>query len=132
MPEIGGFHCPVCRNRWPSLVINLAWEQVRPHRGTDRERLMVSSAMKHGVAVNILARHLHDAIERVREDMEKVEFWADAVSGFSEPVPDYSSDDATVWLPSEQAKTISSAKKTVAQPETPQDNQSRRRRRERH
>jgi hypothetical protein len=67
-----------------------------------------------GVAVNVLARHLHAAIERVREDMEKVEFWADAVSGFAEPVPDYDSGKVTVWLPSEQATTISSAEQTAS------------------
>jgi hypothetical protein len=132
-PEIVAFQHPVDRNRQPDLVINLPWEQVRAaYRAKTRERLAMSSAMKQGVAVNILARHLQDAIERVREDMEKVEFWADAVSGFSEPVPDYSSEDATVWLPSEQAKTVTSAKKTVSQQETHQDNQSRPRRRERH
>jgi hypothetical protein len=65
------------------------------------------------VATDALARHLHAAIDRVREDMEKVEFWADAVSGFSEPVPDYDAKDAKVWLPSEQATTIS-AKQDVA------------------
>ena len=65
------------------------------------------------VATDALARHLHAAIERVREDMEKVEFWADAVSGFSEPVPDYDAKDAKVWLPSEQATRISS-KQAVA------------------
>jgi hypothetical protein len=62
-----------------------------------------------GVAANAMARHLHAAIERVREDMAKVEFWADAMTSFSEPVPDYESDDVKVWLPSEQATTISSA-----------------------
>ena len=67
-----------------------------------------------GVATDALARHLHAAIDRVREDMEKVEFWADAVSGFSEPVPDYDANDAKVWLPSEQATKISSAKQDVA------------------
>ena len=36
-----------------------------------------------------MARHLHAAIDRVREDVAKVEFWADAMTGFSEPVPDY-------------------------------------------
>jgi hypothetical protein len=77
---------------------------------------------QNGATINVLARHLHDAIERVREDMEKVEFWADAVSGFSEPVPDYDSDDVTVWLPSEQARTISSAKQDGA----PEDSSGRR------
>lgn len=63
-----------------------------------------------------MARHLHAAIERVRADMEKVEFWADAMTSFSEPVPDYDPKDVTVWLPWEQATRLSpSAKK-----ETPQ------------
>jgi hypothetical protein len=64
-----------------------------------------------GVATEALTRHLHDAIERVRVDMEQVEFWADAVSGFSEPVPEYEPNDVTVWLPREQAAKISSAKR---------------------
>jgi hypothetical protein len=67
-----------------------------------------------GVATDALARHLHAAIERVREDMEKVEFWADAMSSFSEPVPSYEVDDVKVWLPSEQATTISSTKQDVS------------------
>jgi hypothetical protein len=61
------------------------------------------------VATDALARHLHAAIERVREDMAKVEFWADAMTGFSEPVPGYDPKDAKVWLPPEQATRISSA-----------------------
>ncbi len=56
-----------------------------------------------GVAADALARHLHAAIERVREDVAKVEFWADAVTGFSQPVPDYDTKDVKVWLPPEQA-----------------------------
>jgi hypothetical protein len=70
-----------------------------------------AGAMNHkGVAVNVLTRHLRDAINRVREDMEKVEFWADAVSSFSEPVPEYDFEEMKVWLPSEQATQVSSAK----------------------
>jgi hypothetical protein len=61
-----------------------------------------------GVATDALARHLHAAIERVREDMEKVEFWADAMTSFSEPVPDYEADDVKVWVPPEQATRMSS------------------------
>ena len=67
-----------------------------------------------GIATEALARHLHAAIERVREDMEQVEFWADAVSGFSEPVPEYDPKDVTVWLPREQAAKISSIKQKAA------------------
>ena len=47
--------------------------------------------------------------------MAKVEFWADAMTSFSEPVPDYEQDDVKVWLPSEQAKTISSVKEDPPQ-----------------
>ena len=67
-----------------------------------------------GVATDALARHLHAAIERVREDVAKVEFWADAMTGFSEPVPDYESNDMKVWLPSEQAARISSVTRNSA------------------
>jgi hypothetical protein len=69
------------------------------------------------VAAHSVARHLNDAIDRVREDMAKVEFWADAVTGFSQPVPDYESKDMKVWLPSEQAKTISSTKQDNDNPQ---------------
>jgi hypothetical protein len=68
----------------------------------------VGDMTMRGVASDALARHLHAAIERVREDMEKVEFWADAMTGFSEPVPDYEANDVTVWVPPEQATRISS------------------------
>jgi hypothetical protein len=60
-------------------------------------------------ATGALAHHLHDAIARVREDMEKVEFWADAMTGFSQPVPDYGANDEKVWVPPEQAKRISAS-----------------------
>ena len=32
--------------------------------------------------------HLFEAIDRVRDDVEKVEFWADIVTGFAQPVPE--------------------------------------------
>ena len=51
-------------------------------------------------------RHLHHAIERVREDVEKVEFWADAVTGFTQPVPRYDDKDVKIWLPPEQATAL--------------------------
>jgi hypothetical protein len=36
-----------------------------------------------------LARHLSDSVERLQKQVEKVEFWASAVSGFAQPVPEY-------------------------------------------
>jgi hypothetical protein len=49
---------------------------------------------------------LLDAVERVREDVAKVEFWAAAVSGFAQPVPSYEPDQMRVWLPQEQATPL--------------------------
>jgi hypothetical protein len=36
-----------------------------------------------------LARHLSDSVERLQKQVEKVDFWACAVTGFTQPVPDY-------------------------------------------
>ena len=71
--------------------------------------------VEKAVATEALARHLRASIERVREDVAKVEFWADAMTGFSEPVPEYDPNDVTVWLPPEQATRISAAKQRAAQ-----------------
>ena len=57
-------------------------------------------------AARALSRNLHEAVERVRRDVERVEFWADAVAGFSQPVPDYDRTQSKVWLPAEQASAL--------------------------
>jgi hypothetical protein len=59
-----------------------------------------------GDARDAVARHLHEAIERVRKDVEAVEFWADAVAGFSRPVPRYEPEHTRVWVPQEQATQL--------------------------
>jgi hypothetical protein len=53
-----------------------------------------------------MIRHLLDAVEQVRRDMAKVELWADALNGFSRPVPDYDLDKGTVWMPREQGDAL--------------------------
>ena len=58
----------------------------------------------------MLARHLIEAIERVREDIAKVELWAYAVTGFTRPVPDYGPGEVTVWLPREQGGVLDQAR----------------------
>ena len=68
-----------------------------------------------GAAADVMAHHLRAAIDWVREDVAKVEFWADAVTGFSAPVPNYGADDVKVWLPPEQATRIASADQKIAQ-----------------
>src|SRR3981189_2683854 len=42
-----------------------------------------------------LTRQLHDSVERLQRQAEKVEFWASAVSGLAVPVPDYQPEDST-------------------------------------
>ena len=37
-----------------------------------------------------IARQLQDAVEQLRHDMEKVEFWTEVLSCLSRPAPDYS------------------------------------------
>lgn len=43
-----------------------------------------------------LARQLCDSVERLQEQAQKVEFWASAVAGFSQPVPDYDPESSKV------------------------------------
>jgi hypothetical protein len=37
-----------------------------------------------------IQRRLQDAVERLRHDMDEVEFWTEVLSGLTRPVPDYS------------------------------------------
>jgi len=39
-----------------------------------------------------IARRLQDAVEQLRADMEKVEFWTMVLGCLSRPVPDYNED----------------------------------------
>jgi hypothetical protein len=40
-----------------------------------------------------MGRHLREAIEHLRSDLDRVEFWADALDGLAQPVPDYDQRD---------------------------------------
>ena len=42
-----------------------------------------------GPARDMIARELHQAVERLHQDIARVEFWADALGGFAKPIPDY-------------------------------------------
>jgi hypothetical protein len=59
-----------------------------------------------GKAGSVASRHLFEAIDLVRTDVAKVEFWANAVEQFSQPIPDYDPKDATVWIPPESGVTL--------------------------
>jgi hypothetical protein len=36
---------------------------------------------------------LQEAIERLRDDIDRVEFWADALDRLTQPIPDYQPND---------------------------------------
>ncbi len=42
-----------------------------------------------GAGRDRVMRELQQAVERLQDDIARVEFWADALGGFSTPVPDY-------------------------------------------
>jgi hypothetical protein len=45
-------------------------------------------------AQEMIARELQQAVERLHRDIERVEFWADALGNFSKPIPDYEASDS--------------------------------------
>jgi hypothetical protein len=53
-----------------------------------------------------ISRHLFEAIDLVRADVAKVEFWASAVEQFAHPVPEYDLDETTGWVPPESGTTL--------------------------
>ena len=59
-----------------------------------------------GPAKEIIARELQQAVERLQADIARVEFWADALGGFSQPVPDYDATNSRLneyMLPASQS-----------------------------
>jgi hypothetical protein len=40
-------------------------------------------------AKEIVSREFQRAVERLHDDIARVEFWADALGGFTKPIPDY-------------------------------------------
>jgi hypothetical protein len=43
-----------------------------------------------------LARQLSESVERLQKQVEKVEFWASALTGFTRPIADYEPDTTAV------------------------------------
>ena len=44
-------------------------------------------------ASELAKQRLRQAIENLRADIDRVEFWADALDGLAEPVPEYQATD---------------------------------------
>lgn len=38
---------------------------------------------------DLISERLQESLARLREDIDRVELWANALEGFSQPVPDY-------------------------------------------
>jgi len=45
---------------------------------------------------NNLTRQLCDSIDRLQKQVEQVEFWASAVTGFTQPVPGYEPETSSI------------------------------------
>jgi hypothetical protein len=43
-----------------------------------------------------LVRRLSDSVERLQEQADKVQYWASAMTGMAQPVPDYEPDATAV------------------------------------
>ena len=43
-----------------------------------------------------VARQLSDSVDRLQKQAETVEFWATALTGFAQPVPDYDPETTAV------------------------------------
>ena len=44
-------------------------------------------------AVAPAKQKLHEALERLRDDIDRVEFWADALDRLAQPIPEYKASD---------------------------------------
>jgi hypothetical protein len=59
-----------------------------------------------------IVRKLRQAIERLQDDIARVQLWADALNGFSQPVPDYGHGQTRFDLPPTKATESRSQKPT--------------------
>src|SRR2546423_14846809 len=63
------------------------------------ERCFATDRMEQAMAKTVqqtLARQLSDSVDRLQKQAETVEFWATALTGFAQPVPDYDPDGTAV------------------------------------
>ncbi len=50
-------------------------------------------------AEDLIVRNLIEALERLREDLDRMELWAAALGSFQHPVPDYRPGDQHLLEP---------------------------------
>ena len=65
-----------------------------------------------------IVRNLQQAVERLHEDLTRVELWAGALSTFSKPIPGYEHGQTRFDLPSARSKPahreVQTSRKTAA------------------
>jgi|KBSMisStaDraftv2_1062788.scaffolds.fasta_scaffold2209096_1 hypothetical protein len=59
-------------------------------RASDLESVMSQSEPSGSEPIKA---NLRKALERLRDDIDRVEFWANALEGLTHPVPDYQASD---------------------------------------
>jgi hypothetical protein len=60
-----------------------------------------------------IVRHLQDAVERLHEDIRRVELWASALGSFSRPIPDYDVGDSKFLLLPKRPRPSEAARRAV-------------------
>ena len=61
-------------------------------------------------AVRPAKQKLQEAIERLRDDIDRVEFWADALDRLTQPIPEYRPSDDLMrrLLPADRSRSNAS------------------------
>ena len=61
--------------------------------------------MAKAQAQEALKQHLRQAMDRLQQELEKVEFWTEALRSFSQPIPGYEPDAARFPVLSQRRAT---------------------------
>ena len=56
-------------------------------------------------AEDLIVRNLIEALERLREDLDRMELWTAALGSFQHPVPEYRPGDQHLLKPLSKAKS---------------------------
>jgi hypothetical protein len=77
-------HCPpqMVERMWRTAIALMGGNRARQTAGWRRKK-MAKTLQEN------LARQLSDSVDRLHKQVEKVEFWASAMTGLAAPVPDY-------------------------------------------
>ena len=62
-----------------------------------------------------IVRNLQQAVERLHEDLARVELWAGALGGFTKPIPEYGHGQTRFDLPQRSGAKSNSAKSNSAE-----------------